>query len=443
MAIVIETVADVLARAGIGPGDRLLVGYSGGVDSTVLLHALAQLRGRFSFELLAHHVHHGLSPNADAWSAHCEAACRAIDVPCTVTRVALSRAGDGLEAAARAARHRAWAASEANWWVTAHHQGDQTETVLFRLLRGAGVAGAAAMAPVVCVPGQPGRLRPLLDVPRACLVEAARASGLRWVEDESNTDTRYSRNFLRQAILPHLRARFPGMDAAFGRAASHFAEAAQMLDELAQIDLEQCGERPMARPVFLALSPSRQANMLRHLLRKMSSRMPDETVLTEVLRQVTDAHADRSLTLRLGDVLLHAYRNYLWLTPPLPSVPDAVARWSGQAPLIWGEGEVRMKRVVGMGLDAALIEHGVLSVRCRWPGCAMRLRNRPMKALKQLAQEAGVPPVERSRLPVVCLDGQPIWIARIGESQHALCPAGQAGVVFEWVRPDIYRDVTD
>lgn len=435
---VLEAVAGVLTRAGVRPADRLLVGFSGGLDSTVLLHALARLRGRFSFVLCAHHVHHGLSANADAWAMHCVSACEGLDVPCTVTRVALGNEGQGIEAAARAARHRAWGASDAQWWVTAHHQGDQAETVLFRLLRGAGVDGAAGMAPIVPPADGAGRLRPLLALSRAVLHDAATAAGLTWVEDESNADTRFSRNFLRHDVLPVLRERFPGADAALGRAAVHFADAADMLRDLARLDVDQCGERPIDRARFVSLSVPRQANMIRYLMRRLDSPMPDDATLGEALRQMAHAHADKALCLPLGAVVVHVYRQSMWLTPPLPAVPKHPLNWMFETPLPWGEGRLEARFAVGEGIDEAVFAHGAATVRIRWPGCGMRLKNRPLKAFKALAQESGLSPVERDRLPVLCVDDVPVWIADVGVAHDACCPPGGRGVVFAWVRPAVF-----
>lgn len=183
-------------RPHIPSGCRLTVGYSGGLDSSVLLHVLAELRESLGLRLSAVHVHHGLSPHADAWTRHCESACRNLEVPLIVRRIAVEPVGEGPEGAARAARYREFEMLDTDVLALAHHRDDQAETVLLQLLRGAGLKGLAAM-PVARRLGDVILVRPLLDVSRDELLAWARASRLTWVEDESNADTRLSRNALR------------------------------------------------------------------------------------------------------------------------------------------------------------------------------------------------------------------------------------------------------
>ncbi len=440
LAAIRERVADVLAEAAVAPGQCLLLGLSGGLDSIVLLHALAPLRERFSFRLQAHHVHHGLSPNADAWAAHCAQQCAVLEVPLAVTRVHVEPLGkEGWEAAARRLRHAAWMDAPADWWVTAHHRDDQAESVLFRLFRGAGVHGAAAMARVDAGHGRPGRLRPLLALSRAQLEQAARAAGLDWVEDESNAELRFSRNFLRHAVLPRIRERFAGVDQTLARAAGRFAEAAQLLDELAAQDAVVCGERPMARAALRALSPARQANLLRWQLGRMHLAMPDEARLHEALRQFNHCGLDHPLCLPLGAAVLHAYRDHAWLTPVLPAVPASPVRWAPETPQPWGEGRIVVREAVGQGVDAARIEQAsACELRARWPGCRVALPGRPPKEVRKLAQACGWSPVARDRLPILCVDGVVAWMAGVGVAAGFECSPGAPGWVLAWERPAVY-----
>jgi tRNA(Ile)-lysidine synthase len=441
LAAIRARVADTLARAALAPGQRLLLGFSGGLDSTVLLHALAPLRGRFAFVLHAHHVHHGLSPHADAWASHCAAACAVLGVPMRVSRVRVApEPGEGIEAAARRARHQAWAADAADWWVSAHHRDDQAETVLFRLCRGAGVHGAAAMASVEPAAGGPGRLRPLLSIPRRALAEAAAGAGLRWVEDESNRDTRFTRNFLRHRVLPLLGERFGAVGATLARAAGHFAEAGQLLDDLARLDAAACGRRPMGAAALRALGPARQANLLRWQLRGMGLQMPDEARLHEALRQLASAGPAHPLCLDMGPAWLHVYRDQAWLTPPLPRLPVAPVDWSAAAPLAWGEGHVEAVPAVGEGVGRAWLDGGGGQVCTRWPGCRLRLPGRPAKGVRQLAQEAGIAPVLRDRLPILRIGGQAAWMAGVGVDAAFACAPGAPGLVLRWVRPVAYSE---
>ncbi len=274
----------------VASGQSIVVGLSGGIDSVVLLAALREPASRRSLQLACLHVHHGLTPNADHWEAHCRDLCAAWSVPLDVKHVEVERgSSDGLEAAARRARHAAFVQTGADWVALAHHRDDQAETLLFNLLRGTGLAGAAAMAEAR------GRLlRPLLDVGRADIEAYAAAHGLRWIEDESNADTRFSRNHLRHEVLAGLDARFPGSAANLAAAARRFGEARGLLDELAVVDLAaRAADFPLDVELLRTLSEPRARNLLRYLLQRRHIGIPGEDRLRELLRQLTHAAPDR------------------------------------------------------------------------------------------------------------------------------------------------------
>jgi tRNA(Ile)-lysidine synthase len=299
----------------VASGQSLVVGYSGGLDSSVLLHAIAQA-GRWSVR--ACHIHHGLSSNADAWATHCQAQAAAWGIECTVQPVTVPRdTGLGLEAAARAARHAALAQCDGDWLVLAHHRGDQAETVLHNLLRGTGVLGLAGMGE------RNGRiLRPLLGVERPNLEAYARLHQLRWIEDESNDDEHYTRNWLRRRVVPLLRDRVPHIEAQIAQAASHAGEAQLLLTQLAAIDAG--GEVP-AFPVAIAtlkgLAPERASNLLRCALTAAGLQAPAAVRLAEFLRQCREAAPDRHPELATTQWRMHVKARQVWLErfPPSPS----------------------------------------------------------------------------------------------------------------------------
>lgn len=304
-----ERVGAVLA-ARLAPHERLCVALSGGCDSVVLTHILSRLPlvGRLS----AIHVHHGLSPNADAWADFCIRYCRELDIPLRVRRVAVDRsAGEGLEAAARRARYAAFADCAADCLLLAQHRGDQAETLLHNLLRGTGVTGAAAM-PVERRFGALRLIRPLLDVARAEIESYTRQHGLEWVEDESNGDLALTRNFLRHEVLGLLSDRFPAAESALAQAAANFAEAASLLDELAELDWARAAEGDAARLVVLRqLSMPRLKNLLRHRLRHLGWRVPVAARLDEFARQLQSAAPDRHPELLLPEGTMRAGRGLL------------------------------------------------------------------------------------------------------------------------------------
>jgi tRNA(Ile)-lysidine synthase len=282
----------------VAPEQRVVVGLSGGVDSVVLLHALAEQAAAKpgTVNLSALHVHHGLSANADRWEAFCGTYCRHLGVALSCVRVSVERGSrDGLEAAARRARHAAFAATETDWLVLAHHRDDQAETLLFNLLRGTGLAGAAAMRECS------GRLlRPFLALGRDEIEAYARRHQLEWIEDESNADLRHARNFLRGRIFPELSRRFPAAAKNMAAASARFAEANDLLDDLARLDLGSADGFPLPLALLGKLDEARARNALRYLLARHQVMIPSEARLREALRQLLDAAPDRHPALTFG-----------------------------------------------------------------------------------------------------------------------------------------------
>lgn len=305
-------VGDFLASR-LALDERLCVGLSGGCDSVVLLHLLSQLG--FSNRLSAIHVHHGLSPNADLWIRFCVEYCRNLGLPLRVERVVVDRKnGLGLEAAARQARYAAFAQSATDCLLLAQHRGDQAETVLFNLLRGTGVTGAAAM-PVERRFAGLRLLRPLLGVSRSEIEAYAQANNLAWVEDESNADLSLTRNYLRHQALVGLSQRFPAAEASLAQAATNFAEAAALLDELAELDWGLASDGEALRlSVLRKLSLPRLKNLLRYHLRQLGWRVPVATRLDEFARQLQSAAPDRHPELILPEGKMRSALGYLrWL----------------------------------------------------------------------------------------------------------------------------------
>ncbi|MDR2636759.1 MAG: tRNA lysidine(34) synthetase TilS, partial [Zoogloeaceae bacterium] len=299
--------------AHLAPAQDLHLALSGGRDSVVLLHIL---HGLLPGRLRAIHVHHGLSPHADEWARFCADACRALDVPLEIRVVRVEKRGRGLEAAARAARYRAFLDSGASILALAHHRRDQAETLLLNLCRGAGVSGAAGMPPRHALQQSDRRLillRPLLHADARDILAYAQAHRLAWVEDESNADIRYRRNFLRARIFPELATRFPAIDATLSRAAGHFAETEELLAELAALDEAHTGGRIQA---LRGLSPARQANWMRQRLKKLGWHLPDANALAEILRQLAQVRdADNHFRHLLPEGSLYLWQDRLHCVP--------------------------------------------------------------------------------------------------------------------------------
>lgn len=310
--------ADLVARVGAflrerrsTSGARFCVAYSGGLDSTVLLHCMQALRAQSGFALTALHVHHGLQPGADVWAEHCAAVCADWAVPLTIERVTVAVGDKGLEAAARAARRRAFAAQAVDAIVLAQHRDDQAETFLFRLLRGAGTRGLAAMRAVSPMTDGPDLWRPMLTTSRVEILAYAQAHALRWIEDPSNADLTYTRNFLRLGVLPTLATRFPAVGSILARTAEQMAEDAALLDELAALDAEGAGdaEGGLSCARLAVLTPARARNLLRGWLAR-SGVFIDRARLDDLLKQALaapDAHPE----IHIGERCLKRSRGLL------------------------------------------------------------------------------------------------------------------------------------
>jgi len=423
--------AAFLSRHRIEAG-RLCVGLSGGVDSVALLHALVALRERTQLALTACHVHHGLSPNADRWADFCGALCARLTVPLTIERVRPQTEGRGLEAAARAARMRVLAAQCADGVVLAHHADDQAETLLYRLFRGSGVLGAGAMRPLEVLRDGMPLLRPLLGLRRGEIEAWARAERLAWIEDESNAASGFDRNYIRRELMPRIVERFAAAPLRLAAATAHFREAQALLEQLAALDWQRLdGDALTARHEPAALDAARLANLLRWRLRGLDCAQPDEARLCEAVRQLRELAPDRPLRLNLGEVELCGYRGRFWLQPALGALP-AVRRWCGEAALAWDGGEIRFEAVTGQGLARRALA-GELTIGPRRPGERLRPQaGGPARTLKNLAQEAGVPPWLRERLPALRGDGRLLWVAELGVASEAACGPGEAGLLPCW-----------
>ncbi len=433
-----EILQHSLAELPPGP---IAIAYSGGLDSSALLH-LAANTGR---KLYAFHVHHGLSPNADAWEAHCRNECERKGIPFAARRVTLDSRS---EASARKARYAALGElcmeHNVHLLLTAHHLDDQAETILLQLLRGAGPAGMSGMdafnrAPTLL--GTPDVLlaRPLLQASRAELEEYVRENAIAHIEDESNADTRYARNALRHEVMPRLAQAFPGYQERFARSARHAQSAQRLLTEQAAEDLRACraedGSVDLVR--MRTLSADRIANLLRHWFAERGIRLPSASWLAEMQEQALTAREDANLKVTHPDCEVRRHRERLYL---VPRKPDADAgqqksfRWNGEGSIDFPEfGGTLHVELGALGLDPDWLRQQTLTIELRKGGEKLKpARNRPTRTLKQHYQSLGIPAWERERLPMVSIPGHILYAAGIGMDCHKLSSGTEHRLVFRW-----------
>lgn len=407
-------------RGWLEPGERLSVALSGGRDSVVLLDLAIAAAPHLGLVLGAIHIDHGLSPKAGSWAAFCVDLCRRRGVPCQVIRVRVdAQPGEGLEAAARRARYAAFSSCAADAIALAHHAGDQAETMLFRLMRGAGIDGAAGMPERRLLSRPEGGplvlLRPLLDVSPAAIAAHAETRELEFVDDESNGDVRYSRNFLRHEILPVVDARFPGAGRRLAAAAGRFREAAGLLDALADLDLARCaGVRGLKLVDFRGFPPDRQRNLLRRWLRRFGVGLPSSAWLEQARRQLIDVGSDGQVSIGIGDYELHVWRGELSAERRSPQ-PPAELDWAGERCLGWAGGVIVFESASGEGIAAGKLAGHAVVCRPRQGGERFRPdRKRPRRSLKHWLQEADIEPWRRHLLPCLWCDDDLVWVPGIG-----------------------------
>lgn len=426
----VQSIAAALADAPEAP---VCVAFSGGLDSSVLLHALAQQPSLRARGLRALHVDHGLHPQSRDWADRCMQVCAALAVPVSVRRVRVDAgSGSGLEAAARDARYAAFEADlrPGEWLALAHHRDDQVETVLLRLLRGSGSAALGGMARLR--PLGPGRLwRPLLELPRSALEAYATEHRLEWVDDPANVDPRHDRTVLRRELLPMLRARWPGADAALARSARLLREDAARLDQLDRQQLailQGLDPATLSLPGLAALAPPGRRAVLRLWLGELGLPTPPAAVIDRVDAELLAARGDATPCLAWPGAELRRYRDCLFAMAPQGELETGWnRRWDGHAPLQLPRGFGTLHL-----LGAPLRFDPPLTVAPRRGGERLVLPGRRHHTpLKDALQQLGIPPWQRARLPLVhASDGS---LLAVGDLLHADAWTAQAqGRVLRW-----------
>lgn len=378
---------------------RLWVALSGGLDSTFLLH----LTALYHSDVQAVHINHQLQANAGETEVFCRDLCTELGVPLTVRPVSVQLGAgpsEGLEEAARKARYNAFEAllESGDVLLMAHHGDDQAETVLFRMFRGSGVAGLAGM-PESRPLGKGYLARPLLGFERSELERHAQLAGLSWIEDPSNADQRFDRNFLRLSILPAVKKRWPGLNRRLQHSMGACLESDFLSQRLAELQWQMLGGHRRRLPVvgLNSLAQVEQKNLLRWWIQQAEYRPPSIRDWTQVLHDLLQAADDRSPELRAHGYSLRRFRNELYLVPEQPDLPEGpVVLEPGQS-IVWGEWRIELAPAATVKTDAPPIRICTRQGGERIRFCA----ESPSKPLKKWLQEQAIPPWERHRLPLI------------------------------------------
>lgn len=416
---------------------HFLLAFSGGLDSTVLLHQLVLWREQQpDIRVRAIHIHHGLSPHADSWVAHCQQLCARWQVPLQVEYVTLRDEGLGTEAHARQARYQAFseALRPAEVLVTAQHLDDQSETLLLALKRGSGPAGLSAMAEDSPFAGT-RLLRPLLNTPRDQLLEHAQYYGLEWIEDESNQDDRYDRNFLRLRVLPLLQQRWPHFSRAAARSAALCAEQEQLLDELLAEELAGLisPQGSLSIASLMEKSAFRRAALLRRWLALQSVAMPSREMLERIWQEVVLAREDAAPCLHLGSGDIRRYQQQLWWVKTFPGQSETVVLWPNIAsPLGLPDGMGVLSLTAGGELRPPRSDEAV-SIRFKAPGMLHIVGRNGGRKLKKIWQELGVAPWLRDTTPMLFYGETLIAAAGVFITQEGQA-LETAGMALRWKR---------
>jgi len=422
---------------------RYIVAFSGGLDSSVLLHALANLpiEGENRVSVVAIHIDHGLQPESFSWSELCKVTAAKLGVEFRSINVNVQLdSGKGPEASAREARYSALHTELRNddWLLSAHHREDQAETLLLNLIRGSGPAGIAGIGSIRRF--GPGWLaRPMLSINRADIEIYASDNELRWAEDPSNIDRRFDRNFLRHEVMPNLKLRWPDIAARLQRSAGHAGEASQLLLELAAADLKGLGPSSARIPIdeLTGLSAARQRNVIRYALRDQGLSTPTAIQLDRIMSEVIPAREDAQPLVTWPGAAVRRYRNGLYLMPETLTAAIESASISGDELLLGpGLGRLTFEAGTDVGLSKELFDGG-LTVKVRAGGERISPFGQVhTRELKNLLQESGIVPWMRDRLPLVYSGDH---LVAVGDLWLAADAVSDPGIVVRWVgRPALH-----
>ena len=417
---------------------ELSIALSGGADSIVLLHALNQLKQKLKLNLNAIHVHHGLSKNADDWENFCQKECKNFNIPIISERVDInSDLSMGIEAAARKSRYQVLENHRKEILVLGHHQNDQAETILLQLFRGSGLNGLAAMPQF---DQQKYIWRPLLKINRKLIEAYVEENNLSFVQDESNYDTKFDRNYLRNEILPLIQIRYPDIINTISRSSENIAEGLNLHKEIAKEDANlyfSKNEERLSLSMLKVLAKERVINLIRWWLDVNKQMMPTKKTMNELYNQIKMVKKDSQINIHISSKMsVRAYDDFLWLVKIKKEKNSYDLIWKGEDVYdLPGSSKLLFKPSLGKGISLEKVGSSILRIQNRKGGERFKPnRNQPTRTLKYLLQKMNIPPWERELLPIIYSEDKLVAVPNYGVHHEFIADKDKIGLTIEWVK---------
>ncbi len=417
---------------------EILMGFSGGLDSSVLIHLLSQMRAKLNFKLKAIHVHHGLSSSADDWLNFCKEKCKLLDIEFHSEKVKINeKTSLGIEGEARKLRYKAIKETQKDIVALGHHQNDQAETLMLQLLRGAGLKGLAAMPEF---DSKRKFWRPLLNIKKDTLEKYAKDKKIEYIEDESNQDINFDRNFIRKKVLPLIESRYPSSIETMSRSAINISEG-HHLNELVALDDSKSVMSDDGKYLFItdlkSLPKIRAINLIRWWLSFNNLLMPSRRNIDELYKQILLIKRDTSLNLKISDdASIRAYNNKLFIVSLDINPSKFDLKWSGQEELyLPNKTKLQFIKIKEGGLSLSKLGVKTLRVRSRAGGEKLKpFSDQPSRSLKYLFQTADIPIWERGQIPLIFAKNQLVAVPNLAIQHKYKSIKGEEGYQINWLR---------
>ena len=417
---------------------KIKIALSGGCDSMVLLHALKQLQSEISMPLQAVYIDHGLSKKSQDWCDFCRKFCNDIEVPFQSKAINIENMSElGIEGAARELRYQALTSSDEGVVVTAHHENDQAETLILQLIRGAGLKGLASMPEF---DDTKKIWRPFLKIQRKDIENYAAINDVHHIEDDSNHDTRFDRNFIRKEILPKVYKRFPYAAKTISRSASLIAEGLVLHQSIAEEDSKQYFSENLTRLNLLMmqdLSQERAINLIRWWLEKNEQKMPSLKIMQEIYKQIISIKKDAQINIHIShDTSIRAYKSQLRLVPITINKKDYEFFWRGEDEIILPDmSRLIFKKSKGSGISIKKLGTNTIRIQNRKGGERFKpVHNQPTRTLKYLLQKSQLPPWERDNLPMLFIEDHLVAVPNFGIDHEYYAQSTEDSFQINWLK---------